>query len=346
MEFDVFSGVGSLVEKSLLKEYDVDGDPRFLMLETIREYAMNRLEESGELEKIKRRHACYFQAFAEQLGPQLRGPNSLRCLSQLGMELNNLRAMFSWNGAHNNHDEMLSAAAAMMWFWVMTGLPSEGGGWMESALTGAMPGSAKAKTLYRAGMLASIQGNYNRGQALCEEGLQISDALGDKQSMAWSLLYLALTTDFQGKLGPAREIYEKSLALSREIDDKLCMAEALRLLGMTVSRLGEYREALELIEESKSLLAEIEDRRGLGSIAVTHRVVLNEQGDYGAAEMQRENISSPIPQSFRKLWDAGTAATRAVLDENTFKIAWEQGRAMALDQAIEYALQVGSDKDG
>ena len=132
---DAFEGVSSLLDKSLLRQEEgPDGEPRFVMLETVHEFAREKLGQSAEAEEIKRVHAEYFLTLAEEAYPELRGPDQLEWLERLEAEHDNMRAALSWALERKEVEVALRLGGALWWFWWMRGHNSEGRRWLEEAL--------------------------------------------------------------------------------------------------------------------------------------------------------------------------------------------------------------------
>jgi predicted ATPase len=173
---DTFDGISSLLDKSLLKhEEGPGGEPRFVMLETVHEFAREKLGQSEEAEQIKRVHAQYFLTLAEEAYPELRGPDQLEWLESLEAEHDNMRAALSWALERKEAEVALRLGGALWWFWSVRGYHSEGRRWLEAALAIEVGGSpeVRAMALAGAGALASDQGDLDRAKEACEEGLQI-----------------------------------------------------------------------------------------------------------------------------------------------------------------------------
>ena len=178
---DVLDGVSSLLDKSLLRQEEgAGGEPRFVMLETIHEFAQEKLEESGEAEAMKRAHAEYFLALAEEAEPMLWGPEDAAWLDRLEQEHDNMRAALSWAIEHEEAELALRLGGALRWFWYMEGYYGEGRRWLEAALgkDGGAAAEARARALEGVGWLASSQGDLDRAQAAAEEGLKLSTEAG------------------------------------------------------------------------------------------------------------------------------------------------------------------------
>src|SRR5215210_2798582 len=162
---DAFEGVSSLLDKSLLRQEEgPEGDPRFVMLETIHEYAREKLQESGEAEEIGRAHAEYFLAMAEEAEPELTGSDQVEWMERLEAEHDNLRAALSRSLEGEDHELGLRLGGALSWFWLVRGFWSEGRRWLEEELAGNAGdrAEARAKALRVLARLALEQGDYER----------------------------------------------------------------------------------------------------------------------------------------------------------------------------------------
>lgn len=177
---DVLEGMASLLDKSLLQRTERDGgEPRFAMLETIREYGLEVLASGGEAEATRQAHAAYYLAPAEQAEPELSGPQQLTWFERLEREHDNLRATLSWlleQGSDGQSRELaLRLSAALPWFWLIRGYVSEGRQWLKRALDEGrgVRSSVRAKALIGAGELATKQDDFGQAEALCGEGLAL-----------------------------------------------------------------------------------------------------------------------------------------------------------------------------
>jgi predicted ATPase/class 3 adenylate cyclase len=199
-QMDVLNGLQSLLDKNLLKQTEVDGEARFSMLETIREYAREKLLESGENERVRARHLNASLQFAEDAAPQLAGPDQMQWLQRVESEHDNLRAALSWAIAQAESIAALRLSGALGWFWFVRGHLSEGRQWLQQtfALGRRATDMARmssdyrgwhAKALQAGAKLAEAQGDYATTQALNEESLVLFRALGDKPGIALSLVW-------------------------------------------------------------------------------------------------------------------------------------------------------------
>jgi predicted ATPase len=261
---DVFEGTSSLLDKSLLRQEEgAGGEPRFLMLETIHEFAAEKLEGSWEAESVRRAHAEYFLALAEEAEPMLWGAEDAAWLDRLEREHDNMRAALSWAIGHEEVTLALRVGGALRWYWYMEGYYGEGKRWLEAALGmdwGAAAVEARARALEGIGWLAWGQGDLDRAQAAAKEGLKLSTeaGLGD-----------VVTADLQNVLGEgvarqrgdyewAEELLTESLALHRKAGDIRGVAWSLCNLANVSSDRGNYEQAKRLYEEGLALSRELD----------------------------------------------------------------------------------------
>ncbi|OGG56550.1 MAG: hypothetical protein A3F84_22560, partial [Candidatus Handelsmanbacteria bacterium RIFCSPLOWO2_12_FULL_64_10] len=286
IDVDGLDGLESLVSKSLLRQEEVAGEPRFIMLETIQEYALERLTESGEAEAMRRQHAEYFLALAEGAETELRGPQQALWLNRLEEEHDNLRAALRWSIERGEAEQGLRLGGALWRFWEVHGYLTEGRERLAGLLT--LTGTsgrtaARAKALNGAGVLASRQGDYAAARALHEESLAIRRTLDDKQGIAWSLNNLGLVAADQGDYAAARALHEESLAIRRTLDDRQGIAASLNNLGLVVANQGDHARARALYEESLGILGALGNRQGIANLLNNLGNVAYGQGDCAAA---------------------------------------------------------------
>jgi predicted ATPase len=266
---DSLEGVSSLLEKSLLRrEGSPDSEPRFVMLETIHEYAREKLEVSGEAEEIKRAHAEYFLALAEEAEPELKGPDQLEWLERSGTEHDNFRVALSWLLDGGDTELALQLAGALWWFWYVRGHLSEGLRWLEEVLAkdgrAATLEPARAKVLTGTGRLTLDQGDLEGGTALLEESVALFREVDqDMQGLADAVDNLGIARAFQGELEQAKALFEESLELYREVGDRWGIAETLNNLGNIAQMQGGIDRATVVHEESLKVRREVGDTRGI-----------------------------------------------------------------------------------
>jgi tetratricopeptide (TPR) repeat protein len=295
-QFSILDGLASLVDKSLLRqEAGPDSEPRFTMLETISEYALERIDMCGESGTLREQHAEYFLKLAEQAEPELYGAEQRIWLERLAAEHDNLRAALAWSlriekQAPRTAGSPLSVvrsqlppatdpgqraelglrlAAALWVFWWKHGFFSEGRAWLASALAQAdaqAPVAARAKALHGAGSLALEQHDFDAAAELLEAGLALYQELGDKRGCAWTISELGHLALYQGQEGRAAERYAEGLALSRELGDTYNSAWALSHLGTVALRRGALDQAGELLTRSLALFQTLSHTAGIATV--------------------------------------------------------------------------------
>jgi predicted ATPase/class 3 adenylate cyclase len=296
-DLDALEGVESLVEKSLLRQEEgVGGGPRFVMLETVHEYAREKLGESGEDEEIKRLHAEYFLTLAEEAYPELKGPDQLEWLERLEAEHDNMRAALSWALERKEVEVTLRLAGALSWFWSVRGYHSEGRRWLEETLAMEGRGSPASRAIALAGVgaLAEEQGDLDRAQEACEEGLEFLAhvARETSQTRLFLLVRLGLVAWRGDDHGRATQLFEESLALSREMSDTYWLASSLLFLAVVSESRGDYERAAELYEQSIDLFREQGDKLGLAICLNNLAMLVCSQGDLGrAAQLTEEAVA-------------------------------------------------------
>ena len=341
----VLDGLASLMDKNLLRMEGAGyGEPRFGMLETIREYALERLEESGDEDESRCRHARYYLALAEAAEPELTGPTQGMWLERLEHDGDNLRTALRWARESREIDTGLRLAGALWRFWYARGYQREGRRWLEDLLAMAATGrggpsmTARAKALNAAGVLAYYQGDCARAIALHEESLALRRELADKQAIASSLHNLASNVALCGDHERAVELYEESLTLSRDLGNKLAIAATLSNLGDIAREQGAYGRATALSEESLALMRELGDTWGIALLLTNLGRLAREQRDYRrAASLYGESLAL-----YRQLGDKSEviACLQDVAD-----LIYRQGQA---EQAARLygAVAAGRDANG
>jgi predicted ATPase/DNA-binding XRE family transcriptional regulator len=215
-ELDVLQGISSLVEKSLVRGGDAaDVEPRFRLLETVREFALERLAASGEEATSRARHAAHFVTLAETTAARIRGPAQVEALDTLEADLANIRAAFVWLAECEDIEAVARLSVAMGQFWVHRGHVGEARGWIERVLLRAdlMPESLRLQTLQAATGFARVQGDRAEARRCGIEALALARALGSAPGVIESLQNLAMLEVFAAELDRAVELVEEALTL-------------------------------------------------------------------------------------------------------------------------------------
>jgi predicted ATPase/serine/threonine protein kinase len=322
LDLDLLDAMASLVDKSLVQQAEQTlSESRFVMLETIREYALDKLEASGEAALTKRAQAAYCLVLAEEVAAEQSGVEGTEWLGRLTCEHDNFRAALEWLTETGDAQWGLRLGAALFRFWEMREYLTEGRDSLSKLLKlagTAAPSKARARALFAAGTLASEQGDYTSADALHRESLDIARQLGDKQGAAVSLNALGITTRDSGDLQVARSLTEESLALWRELGDQQAVARSLSNLANIVKLQGEHARARSLYEECLSIFRGLGDRTCVAWSMNYQGDVARDQGDSAAARALYEQSLG----IFRELGDRwGIAGTLADLGS----LAREQG---------------------
>jgi predicted ATPase/DNA-binding XRE family transcriptional regulator len=292
----VIDGLASLVDKNLLRRLDhPEHDPRFLMLESIREYAVERLVASGEEPSVRQRHAAYFLALAEAAEPQLKGRDQLKWLGQLAREHDNFRAAMDWCIADASAEMGLRLGGALWRFWQVHGYLNEGRERLKAVLgipVGRRPSTslraARCGALRGAGRLAWRQNDHAASHALYTESLGIANALGDRLGMATALNSLGLLAYRRGDAASARTLLEESLMHTRAVGDRWLLAVSLNNLGEIAQTEGQDELALALLDESLIIRRELGDEWGTARSLVSLGNLARRTGDPETARVRLE----------------------------------------------------------
>jgi tetratricopeptide (TPR) repeat protein len=329
--------------------------------------------------------------FAISAGSRLTSAHRGEWLETMKAEVDNLRAALQW--ARDSHITTLSLrlAGSLYWFWYFLGLLTEARGWLEAALASVEADDLalardRARVLWSAGSIAWLQGDYPVAQALAEASAAISRRIGDRQRLAYALLWLGLAVRDQGDPAAARPTLEASVTGFREMGDTWSLALALVCLGRTVLMAGDPGASRPMLEEGAERFQALGDiwgqalacsnlaltalqqkaydlaaalyRQSLGLFWQDGDQVLmgrsleelawlaHKRGDsdraaslLGMAEALRQAIGAQLHTSARAEHEAVVAGVRGQLGNEVFARAWADGRAMPVEEAVEFALE-------
>ncbi len=265
---DVVTGLEELADQSLLRRQPDFDEPRLIMLQTIREFAGERLEESGEADLVRDRHAAAFAALAEGAEGRLFGDERKSQLDRLELDHDNFRAALDWCIAKGRTEQALRVAAAIWRFWQMRGYLREGRARMEAVL--ALPGGdrfpeARKRALEAAGGIAYWQADMPAAQVWYDECLVLTRATGDKRALANAIYNdsfprVLTRTDMNAAL----VLLNEALGLYRELDDKPGIAKCLWGIGNVYHFMQDYAAAVAPLDEAIGLFRVLDDQFGLG----------------------------------------------------------------------------------
>ncbi|MFZ1974406.1 MAG: protein kinase [Candidatus Acidiferrales bacterium] len=314
LDLDLLDGTESLVDKSLLQRVEqANGESRFVMLETIREYALEKLEASGEDRLTRRAHAAYCLVLAEEEATEQSGAERATWVERFALEHDNFRAALGWLIETGDAEWGLRLGTALFRFWEGREYFAEGRDSLEKLLkipAAAAPSRARGRALFSAGVLASEQGDYAAADILMGGGLEVARKLEDKQGVAVSLNAMAVNARDRGDLEVAHALFEESLERWRELGDQKGVARALSNLASVVKSRGDYARTRSLYADCLAIFAGIGDRTGVAWSLNHQGDAAREQGDAAAAK----NLYQQALAIFRELGDRwGIAGTQADL---------------------------------
>jgi non-specific serine/threonine protein kinase len=258
-----------LAEKSLLRvDSELSDEPRFSMLESLREFALERLRAAGDEADAARRHAAYYVEVVEQAQPALQGPSESIWMGRLEDDYDNIRAALGWAIADADpsaHELALRMSGGLWRFWWVRGYLHEGARWLAEALkrTDAASPTSRARALHAAGKLARERGFLDEAESLCRQSLSVFREFDDKASIALVLNSLGNIVGDRSDYEAASALYAESLVLRRELGDHSGAALALHNLAASARSAGDLGRARDLDQESLALFRSAGDRWGI-----------------------------------------------------------------------------------
>ncbi len=390
---EVLDLLASLVDKSLVQVVAVEGEARYRQLETLRQYAQDRLVASEEMPAVRRRHLDWYVVLAERAAPEFESRNQLVWLERVDLEHDNLRAALEWGMESGKGVAAMRLATALHAFWVIRGYWGEALTWDERVLErkADAPASAVAAVLRGQGAILSLAGrdpdrrnslieesltyfrqagdarglgrtmfqlgfSYSesdeaRAQALWEEALTFARAAGDWVQVARIQINLAQLDYRRGDEQRAIALADESLRITRKVGDRWVSSLILLHLGEFAADRGEHARARPLLEESMLLARDLRHvwfvtiaLVALASIAVEEHALARAARLFGAGDRLRETLGVESFESRRFGYRKLIERLQRTLGEAEFAAAWTAGRAMALDEAIEFALAVNPEE--
>jgi predicted ATPase/class 3 adenylate cyclase len=255
---DILDFLAQLVDKSLVAVETHHGKARYRLLETVRQYGMERLSESGEAGASRQRHRDWYLEWAEHVDRKLRTAEQDVWVERLRTEHENLRAALEWSMEAGGGEPGLRLAVALAWFWYIDGHWSEGRKWLEQAL--ALGGDVRTDTLadalLQAAYHARSQGDYERARAFAEKGLTIARETDNRGKIAWFLCNLGIIAVHEGEYNLGKALCEESVALGRQFGMKFLLATALAQLGHIARDSPDYQQATTFYGESLAFARE------------------------------------------------------------------------------------------
>src|SRR5579883_194751 len=335
---DTFELMSSLLDKSLIQPMQhCEDEARFRMLETIREYSLERLRESGEEEATKRAHAAYALVLAEEGNPELSEPERAAWLARCDIEHDDFRAALDWLFQTRNLDWAFRLCVALSRFWDMREHLTEGRARLETVLqlAGTEYKKQRAKVLLFLGAFTTTQGDFTTAAHFLERSLSAYQEVGDELGVAVSLNALAVSELHRGDYLAAQNNFEKTLACWRRLDDSVSMARCLHNLANVAKIRGDCVRARRALREAMQIFERAGDREGAAWSLNQEGDIAREQGHAAEARELYEQALS----AFRKAGDRWGAA-RSLADIGS--IACDQGDFPAASGAYRESLELFS----
>jgi tetratricopeptide (TPR) repeat protein len=382
---DVLAGIESLVDKSLLRQAQPGaGEPRVWMLGTIREYAAERLEESGDGPSVWDRHAAFFTALAEEAEPRFTSDRQAEWLDRMEQDHDNFRAAMRRSLDEGSAEPAMRIASALWRFWQLRGHLTEGRAWLTemlalpearmktalraktlTALAGIvywqtdyaaagpayeealsiyrelddMPG--EAGTLYSLSYIRGIEGDFDAAEALARESGRIAEALRDDLGVAYARHMGGAMSAYMGRHDEGLDESLEAARMFRKLGERFGLANALQLQSVMYRETGRYpearaasEEAIEIFREAGSLSGTAMALGGMAALMITEGDVENGVRVAGAADAMEESVGGRAPTALRGYEDARDMARPIIGEEATIR-AWDEGRGMSFDQAID-----------
>jgi predicted ATPase/class 3 adenylate cyclase len=260
---DALEGLSSLVDESLIRADEPNGQPRFSMLETIREFGQEQLSAAGELELARRRHSEYFLKLALEAEAHLTGADQGEWLGGLDREHGNMRAALRWAIDTAQPGPAQQAAGALWRFWQQHGHLAEGRRWLDEIVampSGRLPTAARGKALTGAGGIAWWQIDHPAARAFYDEALAVERQVGEPARIAEALYNDAFALGAAGDLEAANRLLEESLTLYRQVDNEPGVARALVMLVLPDAQAGKWELVIARIEEAVSIWRRLGER--------------------------------------------------------------------------------------
>ncbi len=307
LPLDVLEGLEHLTQHSLVRQEEVPGgEPRFRMLETIREYGLDQLNQAGEADESLQRHAEFFLAFADNAKPHLRAADQKTWLDRLEIEHDNLRVALGWALTHDPRIA-LRLSGALFWFWFARGHLSEGRRWLHQAVAvGETPGvelSLLAEILHHESVLTWMQADFQPAEALVQQSLALARHTGARREEAYALLSLAHVTAVRGQSESAEAAAREALPLFTALGDTWGVAMSLNTLGLIAADIdGDIAQAEAMFTEA---LAQFRIAGGPAMIALV-------TGNLGFMAVGRGDLDRA-----EALFTEALAASRRVGDQRT-----------------------------
>jgi predicted ATPase/transcriptional regulator with XRE-family HTH domain len=330
--------LAALIDASLVRREEAEGEPRYRMLETVREFALERLDASGEGDEARRRHLAHYLALSEAAEARLRGPEQATWLRQLEAERANLRTALDWALAHD-HAAALRLVAAQYWFWCLHNDLREGSEAAARALaTEELPSDiVRVRVLLGAAWLAVNQADLAAVEAHAGAALALAEQIGDAAGAADALDAWAEAASIRGDLDRSAALYETAAARFRTLGDGWRQARSLKGLGGVCMSRGDLDRAAALLEEALGLYRARGDTEAAARTLIGLADLARARGQADQAQTWGEEALAAIEASSRDRFAAGQ--TRRVLG----LVAYDRGDYARFAALVREGLRAASD---
>lgn len=300
--------LASLVDKSMLQHgRRENGEPRFIMLETLREYALEQLDALGQTKTAYRQHWTYYLHFVEAIEPRPKEPNLPTWMKQLEEEHDNIRAALKWTLAQGELEAALRIAGAVWKLWQIHGHVEEGVEWMKTILSCSQGyiSEARAKALWGAGWLGMVRGTLDQSREYFEEGAAISRKVSNPRYLGLSLHGIGAVARGQGDFQRSRAAFDESLPLFQALGNPEDIAWTLEHLGATALEQGDFNQAILYLSQALALFQELEQNWACAEALTFLGHAALQQRDYPLAQKRYEAALA----IYRELEDKPNVAT-------------------------------------
>lgn len=320
LEIDVVDGISSLADKSLLQRHKSSGYLHLTMLETVREFGIERLTEHAEVEQLHQLHCAYYLELLGVAREELHGSSQLEWLARLRLELDNIRATIAWSQARSDDETVIRLYSGSFWFFNVEGLLRERRPPLERACGAASKASAPLwfQGLAMASLLAMITGDEMGAATLFDHASPFISQLSEREAVE-ALYMLSVTAFYLGRFEEALQLAERSVELSKEGVSPWLPAYPLRIVGLALGRLGQYERAIACFRESLAIVRPLGDRIGTTYALFNWAMVALNHGDYETAgSTGRESLVARkgLSDQFQLVMVLETLATAAAFGEH------------------------------
>lgn len=287
----IMTHMGILVDHNLVQRINLmDNVPRFMMLETIRAYALDQLTQHDEMSVVQQQHANYYLAFVETADSHFAKEDQALWLDRCASELDNIRAALQWTADMQQQEELLRMSVAMSTFWRLRGSVYEGRTWLQNGINRApeAPAELRVEALRMLGILALMQDDYSQANQLFTQCLALRSEVKDQPNIARALASLGRVAYWQADYPRALTLLDEGMTLLRNLDDRIGLASAFLYLGLIRANMDQYDDSMIAIETGLNLYRELQNDIGIATALGFYGRVALYRGEYQQASTMLE----------------------------------------------------------